>query len=48
MARRGYSPKQIIGMLREAEVLLSQGMTAREAARKLGISEHTYSRWQRD
>ena len=48
MARRGYSPEQIIGKLREAEVLLSQGMTAREAARKLGISEHTYYRWRRE
>jgi putative transposase len=48
MARKGYSPEQIIGKLREAEVLLSQGMTAKEAVRKLGISEHTYYRWRRE
>jgi transposase-like protein len=48
MARRRYSPEQIIGKLREAEVFLSQGMTAKEAVRKLGISEHTYYRWRRE
>jgi len=35
-------------MLREAEVLLSQGITAVEAARKLGITEQTYYRWRRE
>lgn len=48
MARRRYSPEQIIAKLREAEVLLSQGKTAKEAVRKLGISEHTYYRWRRE
>jgi transposase-like protein len=48
MARRRYSLEQIIAKLREAEVLLSQGMTAKEAVRKLGISEHTYYRCRRE
>ena len=48
MARRRYSPEQVIAKLREAEVLLSQGKTAKEAVRKLGISEHTYYRWRRE
>jgi len=39
MKKKEFTPEQIITMLREAEVLLSQGSTAVEAARKLGITE---------
>jgi transposase-like protein len=35
-------------MLREAEVLQSQGMTIGEVSRKLSISEQTYYRWRKD
>ena len=48
MKKKGFTPEQIITMLREAEVLLSQGITAVEAARKLGITEQTYYRWRRE
>ena len=39
MARKRYSPEEIIHKLREAEVLLSQNHTVQEAARQLGIAE---------
>ncbi len=45
MARRTYRPEQIINKLREAEVLLSQGSTIGEAARKIEVTEQTYYRW---
>ena len=48
MNRKRYSAEQIIGMLREAEVLLSQGKTAGEACRHLGVSEQSYYRWRRE
>lgn len=48
MVRKGFKPEQIIGKLREAEVLLSQGSTVREASRKLGITEQTYYRWRKE
>ena len=48
MSRERFSSEQIIGMLREAEVLQSQGMTIGEVSRKLGISEQTYYRWRKD
>jgi len=49
MARRKrYTPEQIITMLREAEVLLSQGKTVQEASKQLGIAEQTYFRWRRE
>jgi len=48
MKKKGFTPEQIINMLREAEVLLSQGSTAVEAVRKLGVTEQTYYRWRRE
>jgi transposase-like protein len=35
-------------MLREIEVLQSQGMTIGEACRKIGVSEHSYYRWKKE
>ena len=48
MRKKEFTPEQIITMLREAEVLLSQGATAAEVVRKLGITEQTYYRWRRE
>ncbi len=48
MIKRVFKPEQIIGKLREAEVLLSQGLTVGEVARKLEIVEQTYYRWRRE
>jgi transposase-like protein len=39
---------QVIGQLRETEVLLSQGHPIKEVTRKLGISECTYYRWRKE
>ena len=48
MVKKAFKPEQIIGKLREAEVLLSQGITVSETSRKLGITEQTYYRWRRE
>ena len=48
MVKKAFRPEQIIGKLREAEVLLSQGLTVGEASRRLGITEQTYYRWRRE
>ncbi len=48
MKKKGFSAEQIIGKLREAEVLLSQGSTVGEVGRKLGVTEQTYYRWRRE
>ena len=48
MGRKRFTPEQIITMLREAEVLLSQGAQVAEVWRKLGVSEQTYYRWRKD
>jgi transposase-like protein len=48
MVKKAFKPEQIIGKLREAEVLLSQGVTIAEASRKLDITEQTYYRWRKE
>ena len=48
MSRKRYIPEQIIVMLREAEVRLSQGETVGVICRGLGVSEQSYYRWRRE
>jgi putative transposase len=48
MAKRGYTPEQIINKLREAEVLLSQGATLSTVLKKIGVSDVTYYRWRKE
>jgi transposase-like protein len=48
MVRKGFKPEQIIGKLREVEVMLSQGSTVGEASRKIGVTEQTYYRWRKE
>jgi len=48
MSRKRYTPEQIIGKLREAEVALSQGQTTAQVCRNLGIAEQTFYRWRRE
>ena len=48
MGRKRYSPEQIIGMLREAEVVMAQGQTVGQVCRSLGIAEQTFYRWRRE
>ncbi len=42
MARKRYRPEEIIAKLREAEVLLAQGMKVAEVVKAIGIHEVTY------
>jgi putative transposase len=48
MGRVRFTPEQIIGKLREAELVLGQGTDMGEAVRKLGISQQTYYRWRKE
>jgi hypothetical protein len=47
MSRNRYTAEQIIGMLREAEVCLSQGQRVGEVCQGLGITEHLKGRQDR-
>ena len=48
MGRVRFTAEQIIGKLREAEVLLGQGLSIGEVIRRLGVSEQTYYRWRKE
>jgi transposase-like protein len=48
MARKRYSPEEIIEVLREVEIHTSQGKTVAEAVKQQGIAEQTYYRWRRE
>ena len=47
MARKRYSSEQIIGYLREAEILQAKGSTVPQICKKIGVTEQTYYRWRK-
>ena len=48
MRPRKYSSEKIIIKLREAEVLISQGMDVDEVSRQIGVSRQTFYRWRKE
>ncbi len=48
MAGRRHKPEEIIGKLREAEILLAQGGTVPDACRRIGVTEQAYYRWRKE
>ena len=48
MGQKRYKPEQIIRMLREADVRLSQNQKVGQVCRGLGVTEQTYYRWRRE
>jgi putative transposase len=48
MPKKRFNAEQIIGKLREAEVLMAKGQTAPEVCRQLGVSENTFYRWRKE
>ena len=47
MARK-HKPEEIIGKLREAEIVLAQGGTVGDACRRIGVTEQSYYRWRKE
>lgn len=48
MPIKKYTTEQIIGILRDAEILLAEGNSVAMASKKLGIAEQTYYRWRKE
>ena len=40
--------ERVIRMLRQAEVLQSQGKTVPQSCKEIGVSEQTYYRWRKE
>ena len=47
MPKKRYNAEDIIHKLREADVLLSQGMNVGQVSKRIGIAEQTYYRWRK-
>jgi len=47
MANKHHKPEEIVGKLRQVEVLVGQGMDRIGAIRQVGITEQTYYRWRK-
>jgi putative transposase len=45
--RNRYTPEQIIGKLREAEVLMGKGASVAEVCKKIGVTDVTFYRWRK-
>lgn len=43
--KKTYGAEQIIGMLRQWDVILAQGKSIMEVCRELGISDSLYGAW---
>ena len=48
MGRKRYSAEQIIRLLRQAEILSSQGRSVPEICREIGVTANTYYRWRKE
>ncbi len=48
MARKRYTPEQIMRVLRQVEVLVANGKATDQACREAGIVEQTYYRWRKE
>ena len=47
MSKRKYKAEEIIGKLREVELLTNQGHSLVSAIRQIEVSEQTYYRWRK-
>ncbi len=48
MGKQEHTAEQIIGKLREADVLQSKGLSMEEVFRQLGICDATYYKWRKE
>jgi len=48
MAQVRYTAEKIIHKLREVEVVISQGVSVKQASRQCGITDRTYYKWRKE
>ena len=46
MARKRYTPEQIINKLRQADVEIANGATVSQVCKRIGVTDQTYYRWR--
>ena len=48
MPKKTFTPEQIVGKLRQIEVLVGQGKTVPQACKEAGIVDQTFYRWRKE
>jgi len=48
MPSKKHKPEEIIGKLREVEIVLAQGASTAAACRRISVSDQTYYRWRKE
>jgi transposase-like protein len=48
MARKRFTTEQIIGYLRQAEVMIGRGCRIEEVLREIDVTANTYYRWRKE
>src|SRR6202142_294322 len=48
MPKKRHKPEEIVGKLRQVDVLVSQGQAVADAIRQIGVTEVTYYRWRQE
>lgn len=48
MARKKFTAEQIIGLLRQAEVMIGRGSSMEEVLREIDVTGNTYYRWRKE
>jgi transposase-like protein len=48
MPKKRHTTEEIIGKLREVEVLVGRGGSLGEAIRSIGVTEQTFYRWRKE
>ncbi len=48
LARKRFTAEQIIGMIREVEILIGQGQTVAQAVKHIDVTEQTFYHWRKE
>jgi transposase-like protein len=48
MPKKTFTPEQIVGKLRQIEVLVGQGKTVPLACKEAGVTTQTFYRWRKE
>lgn len=48
MAKKVFTPEQVVTKLRQIEVLITQGKQVPQACKEAGISDKSYYRWRKE
>ena len=48
MPRKSHNPERVLNKLRQVEVTVAGGKSVGQAVHGIGVTDHTYCRWQQE